>query len=92
TVEVPAQHNLRQNHPNPFSTSTSISFSLSGPALVTVEVLDALGVVRQRLRGENYIGGEHTVSLDTARLPSGVYFYRLRAEDLIQTRRMVVVR
>ena len=89
---------LAQNHPNPFARTTSIAFAM--PAEVgggSLEVFDALGrQVRVLARGATAVG-RHAVTWDGrdsrgARVPSGVYFYRLTAGTYQEEKKMVVLR
>ena len=89
---------LAQNHPNPFARTTSISFAMPGEAGGgALEVYDALGrLVRVLANGEIPVG-RHEVTWDGrdsrgARVPSGVYFYRLTAGTYQEEKKMVVLR
>ena len=78
--EIPEVFALRGNHPNPFRGTTHITFNLPWHAKVSVAVTDILGrtvisVPPKALQA----GWERRVRLDGARLPSGMYFYRVRA-------------
>jgi hypothetical protein len=85
---------LRQSYPNPASHSTTISFNLAaGDASVTLVVSDASGrEVARLIDGELVSAGEHAVWLDTENLPSGTYYYTLRAGDKAETRSLQVVK
>jgi hypothetical protein len=88
---------LSQNHPNPFARTTSIAFAM--PAEVgqgSIEVFDALGrQVRVLVRGP-ISAGRYAITWDGrdsrgARVPSGVYFYRLTAGTYQEEKKMVVL-
>jgi len=89
---------LNPNYPNPFNPETSISFDITrSGAHVTVEVFDLLGRKIVTLFNENVRAGTHTVVWDgTGRngssLPSGVYLYRVTAENTVRTGKMLMVR
>jgi hypothetical protein len=71
---------LGQNYPNPFNPSTTISFTLAAPSVVTLRVYDALGrEIATLLDGEIIDKGARALRFDAAGLPSGMYFYRLSA-------------
>lgn len=81
-----------RNHPNPFDSSTNITFSLSRQGDITITVYDAVG---RRVASvvEGYFGpGEHTVTFDASDLPSGLYLYRLQTGDLYQSGRMILAK
>jgi hypothetical protein len=69
---------LDQNYPNPFNPSTTISFTLPGPAVVRLNVFNILGQeVRTLLNLVTLEEGEQSIKFDASSLPSGVYFYRI---------------
>jgi hypothetical protein len=84
-------------HPNPFNPSTTISFSVSQEGPVALEVFDLAGRHVQTLVSAVVSAGEHSVQWhgrdDTAaQVASGVYLYRLKAGDFVQTKRMVLLK
>jgi subtilisin family serine protease len=89
---APIVFSLDQNYPNPFNPSTTISYVIPRTTYVTLEVFDILGrSVRTIVSGEQGFG-PHSVRLDGAGLSSGVYFYRLKADGTLQTRKLMVLR
>jgi hypothetical protein len=89
---VPLGFSLRQNYPNPFNPSTVIEYVIPRTSYVTLLVYDLLGrLVRTLVSGEQGFG-PHSIRLDGTGLSSGVYFYRLRAEGLTITKKLVVLR
>ncbi len=71
---------LIQNYPNPFNPSTTISFALRYPSLVTLKVFDILGQeVTTLVESEVLDDGVHEVYFTPSGIASGVYFYRLVA-------------
>jgi hypothetical protein len=78
--------------PNPFRTSTSISFSLPSAASVTLEVFDVSGrLVATLLKQANLTAGSHRVEFRQLALPSGLYLSRLKAGPEVVTRKMLVL-
>jgi hypothetical protein len=83
---------LHQNSPNPFAARTTIVFGLSSSAVVDLSVYNTGGQLVSRLvRGEHMLPGEHRVEFRTGGLGPGVYYYRLKAGDRVETRRMVLI-
>ncbi len=87
-----SSNQLEQNVPNPFNPSTTISFNLAARASVELIVMDVRGRVVDVLLRESRDAGSHQIEYRPADLPSGVYFYRLRAGSFVQTRRFVLLK
>jgi hypothetical protein len=98
----PRQFFLLQNYPNPLKASahdpeTTIQFYLPKPAKITLEIFDISGrLIRSLALGDHKAPGRHTVlwnGLDNRghRVRSGVYFYQLRAENFVQTQKMLII-
>lgn len=83
---------LDQNQPNPFSARSSVQFSLPDAGDVHLAVYDLLGRTVLVLADGAFEQGQHTVPLDAAALPAGMYTYRLTTQHGTAARQMVVVR
>jgi len=84
---------LHQNYPNPFNPSTKITFELSQPATIALEVYDLNGGLVATLQQGRMNAGSYTVSWQPAvHLSSGVYLLRFGANQVVQTRKMVLLR
>ncbi len=88
---------LHQNYPNPFNPQTQITFVLSRPGAVSLSVFNTLGQMIRNLVNGDMSSGYHAVMWDGTDdrgelMPSGVYYYRLDAVDLYQTRSMLLLR
>jgi cell wall-associated NlpC family hydrolase len=83
---------LSQNYPNPFNPSTSISFSLARTSQATLKVFDVLGKEIAVLVNEEKPAGKYKVSFNAANLPSGIYFYNLRAENFTETKKFILLK
>jgi hypothetical protein len=88
----PASFALGQSHPNPFSASTAISFSLPSTQHARIEIYNLLGVHVSTLLSQVLPAGAHSVEFHAGNLPSGVYLYRLETPGFIATRRMHITR
>lgn len=92
-VEVmPASFGLDQNFPNPFNPSTKISYSLASDTKVTLKIYDILGAEVLTLVNETQKAGAHTVQFNAANLPSGVYIYRLQADNFSAAKKLVLLK
>jgi uncharacterized protein (DUF1501 family) len=89
---IPESYFLAQNYPNPFNPQTTIEFGLPKTTHVQLIILNALGREVARLVDRSYPAGRHRVTWQTNGHASGTYFYRLRAGEFQETRRMSLVR
>jgi len=80
------------NYPNPFNPTTGISFSLPAAADVRLDIFNIMGQRIATLVDGTLNAGVHTFAWDGANLASGVYMYRLTAGDLIETRKMMLLK
>lgn len=83
---------LNQNYPNPFNSATSISFSLPIKQKVTLAIYNMLGQQVAALVDDVLPAGNHSVRWEAGKMPSGFYFYQIKAGDYSQTRRMILLR
>jgi len=92
---------LSQNYPNPFNPVTKIKYSIpqSPPlggdgrgGLVTLKVYDILGREIATLVNEEKPAGNYEVEFNAATLPSGIYFYRLKAGQYSETKKMILLK
>lgn len=88
----PYEFRLEQNFPNPFNPSTTISYELPRTSQVRLTIMDLLGREVAVRVNEREDAGRHSVTFDGKCLSSGVYFYQLAAGDLIQTRKLILLR
>jgi hypothetical protein len=91
-TQKPISYMLLQNYPNPFNAQTTIRFVLPESQDVVLTIYDLLGRKVQTLLDEYRQAGNHTVTFDASYLSSGVYFYRLQAGDVVETKRMVLLK
>ncbi|MEX2603013.1 MAG: T9SS type A sorting domain-containing protein [Gracilimonas sp.] len=93
TANVPASIKLDQNYPNPFNPTTNISFNLPQAQSVTIKVYDMLGrEVAILVNNEQFSSGAHEVKFNAKNLSSGVYFYTLKAGNIVQSKTMTLIK
>ena len=108
TVIDPSENNspngfaLSQNFPNPFNPSTTIEYTIPVSSFVTLKVYDILGNEVANLVNEYKNEGSYKVNFSTSggatsgvdiyNLPSGIYFYRLQAGSLMDTKKMILLK
>ena len=83
---------LAQNYPNPFNPSTEIHFTLSSASDVSLVIYDVLGREVARLAEGRMEVGDHALNWNAGSNPSGVYYYRLTAGGVTQTRSMILTK
>ncbi len=87
---TPEKYELSQNYPNPFNPTTTINFSLPEEAVVTLIVYNMLGQeVATLVENEQFDEGVNEVTFDASRMSSGVYYYRLIANNGSQQHQFV---
>ena len=90
---IPTEFVLEQNYPNPFNPSTTISWQSPVSGWQTIKLYDVLGREIETIVDGYYEAGKHsTLYILHSTLPSGVYFYQLRAGDFVQTKKMILMR
>ena len=96
---LPKTYSLSQNSPNPFNPATTISYCVpeGKPVHVSVRIYDLRGRLLRTLVDDVKEAGSYSIFWDGRdekgrRLPSGIYFYRMRTGDFTQTRKMVILK
>jgi len=83
---------LSQNYPNPFASTTEISFSLPRMQNVSLQVYNELGNEISDVAHGTMDAGVYSFNFDASNLPEGVYYYRLISDGIVQTKTMMVVK
>jgi hypothetical protein len=91
-IYKPEEFLLFQNYPNPFNPSTTISYQLPKETFVSIIVYDVLGNEIEILTNEYMPAGVHEVMFDAADLSSGMYFYRIKANEYEQINKMILIK
>jgi len=89
---LPERIALFQNYPNPFNPATTIRYELPEFAEVTIEIYDILGRKVATLVSGPQQAGPHRVVWDGGEYPSGIYFYRLKTNDFVETKKMLLLK
>jgi hypothetical protein len=88
----PTEWVLHQNYPNPFNPSTTIRYEMPRASHVTLTVHDVLGREVATLVNGVQEPGYKSVEWDARSMSSGVYFYRIRAGEFLQTKKLLLLR
>ncbi len=89
---LPSDFRLDQNFPNPFNPTTVIGYRLPAVSHVSLKVYDVLGREVATLVNGKQNPGFHEVTFNAAKLPSGVYFYRVTAGTFTDVKKLVLVK
>ena len=82
---------MSQNFPNPFNPTTIIQYSIPNAAEVELTLFDLLGRELKVLVVGKQEAGYYQVQLNSAGLTPGLYFYRLRAGEYSETRKLLLI-
>lgn len=91
-LSVVDEYQLYENYPNPFNPETTIKFSVPNAGFVNLQVYNVLGQSVATLVDKNIAAGEYSATFKAEHLPSGIYFYRLQAENYQMTKRMILLK
>jgi len=83
---------LKQNYPNPFNPTTNIKYQIANKKLVILKIYDILGKEIETLVNERQSPGVYEVTFDGSALSSGVYFYKLTADNYSETKKLVLIK
>lgn len=90
--ELPHRFLVSQNYPNPFNARTTIAYFSPDELNITIDIFDLRGRFVETLRHGYQPAGYHRVTWNADEFPSGVYFYRLRAGDYNETKKMILLK
>jgi photosystem II stability/assembly factor-like uncharacterized protein len=89
--QLPVTYSMRA-FPNPFNPRTTIALEMPVAGRVRVDVFDIVGRLSATLTDGRLDPGRHTLTFDAAGLPSGVYFARMQAGTVMQTRKLILLK
>lgn len=83
---------LKQNYPNPFNPITIIGFTVPNNSPVRLEVFDMTGKSVAVLYNGYKTAGSYNIEFDGSGLNSGIYFYRMQAENYTAVKKMTLIK
>jgi hypothetical protein len=89
---TPSTFVLEQNYPNPFNPSTTINFSIPTQSNVKVTIYDVIGNEIAVIANEVKSAGTYSVKWNASSNASGIYFYKLEADNFVQVRKMILMK
>jgi hypothetical protein len=90
--ELVTEYKLEQCYPNPFNPTTTIQYSVKERSSVEIILYDVLGRQIEVLVKEEQDTGNYTINFNAGQIASGVYLYRLKAGNFIETKKMVLLK
>jgi hypothetical protein len=90
--EIPKLFKLYDNYPNPFNPVTKIKFDIPQTGFVKLKVYDITGKEVASLINGELKAGTYEYQFNAVNLSSGVYFYRIEAENFTDIKRMMLVK
>ena len=94
---LPTEFRLSQNYPNPFNPATTLEYDLPGDCYVTIKIYNILGQTVATLVNEQKEAGRYKINWDGQdkygeKVSSGIYFYRIKAGDFEETRKLLLIK
>ncbi len=89
---IPTDYVLLQNYPNPFNPTTTIKFGLPEDSNVKLIVYNVLGQEIVTLINGFMNAGYHSVNFDASMLNTGIYIYKIQANDFVAMKKMIYVK
>jgi hypothetical protein len=83
---------LKQNYPNPFNPLTAIAFFLPEQMHVRIIVYNAVGEEVITLVNEERPAGNYSINFIADDLSSGIYYYQIRVDEFVQTKKMILMK
>lgn len=89
---LPNQFSLSQNYPNPFNPATTIQFSIPQASDVHLAIFNQLGQEVDVIVNDRFAAGSYAVDWNAVDLPSGAYFYRIRAGEFTAAKKLILMK
>ncbi|MCK4448376.1 MAG: T9SS type A sorting domain-containing protein [Candidatus Marinimicrobia bacterium] len=90
--QIPDDFSLKQNYPNPFNPTTTFKYDIPKESKVLLVLYDINGHLIETLVNEKQQPGYYSVQWDAKNVPSGVYFYRIQAEEFQQVKKCLLIK
>jgi photosystem II stability/assembly factor-like uncharacterized protein len=92
STEIPKEYSIKQNYPNPFNPSTNIEFSVPKSSVIKIVVYDISGRALETLVNESLSAGSYKINWNASGYASGIYFYKISADNFSQSHKMILVK
>jgi photosystem II stability/assembly factor-like uncharacterized protein len=85
-------YKLYQNYPNPFNPTTNIKYQITDNSFISLKVFDILGKEVATLVNKKLNSGTYEVTFDGSNLSSGIYFYKLKTDKFVESKKMILIK
>jgi hypothetical protein len=92
TEFLPQKYSIREVYPNPFNSTVRIKYSVPMNSSVSIKLYDITGSLVDEIVSGVYLPGIHTITWDATRMPSGVYFARMKVGEFSQSVKLLLVK
>ncbi|HAY34191.1 MAG TPA: hypothetical protein DCY06_08635 [Bacteroidetes bacterium] len=89
---IPTEYSLNQNYPNPFNPNTNIRYDLPNDNFVSIKIYDITGREIKSLVNEFKPAGRYIIAFNASNLSSGIYYYKIKAGDFTQVKKMMLIK
>ncbi|UCF65757.1 MAG: T9SS type A sorting domain-containing protein, partial [bacterium] len=90
--EIPQHYSLQQNYPNPFNPTTTFQFDIPRESQVTLKIFNIMGEEVATLISEKLPAGQYKHLWNASHLASGIYIYKIQADQFVMTRKMMLIK
>ena len=91
-IAIPIHHTLLTPYPNPFNPATTISFELTKPDFVKIDIYDINGGIVESIVNEMRYAGTHNVVWNATSYPSGIYFVKMNSSNYYATEKVILIK
>lgn len=91
-ANVPGRYILNQNYPNPFNSRTVIEFFIPKTSQVKITIYDMKGREVETLTNQSYTPGKYKLNLKMNNFASGIYFYKMTAEEFQESKTLILLK
>jgi hypothetical protein len=91
-INIPKKYELYQNYPNPFNPMTIINYELPITNKVELYIYNLLGQRVATLVSKKQNAGVYNVEWDGSEFPSGIYYYRIKAGNFVDVKKMILLK
>jgi len=92
STNLPEHFILCQNYPNPFNPTTRIQYYLNEQTNVEIKIFNTLGAVVEVLVNQTQLAGSHIVIFNANNLASGIYYYQMRTNKFVDTKKLLLLK